>query len=631
MAKSDAVFFKPFTLLGRRLAIRLSITQKVMLGFLMLVLCLLVGSLVTLLAGRQIQNQTSAMTDKATPLVLQTSQLSVILLNADRQLKAVPGSQDSHLAITTLNNFDELQSDFDQALGRLKTLALGSAELLSLIEPLDNLDQDYFALGKELGQKQLALLQSLDDLTRARQDWHQALAEAGGDPQLADAAQQALGADDSFALSGPRRLLEAASPALAEPAKRLLDTKENSLTLAQDVRDLADQSGGSIDYAIAVLGTVDQTAHDRVTQGAKAVRQSLSLSFWLSLLTLGVSLLLALGVAVSIYRSIKKPLAELLAVQGAAVQGDMTRSVNFQSHNEFGLLSSSTNQLLEHLRQLLGQLSQGAQQLAQVSELNRNQSVETRQALEQQRQQTQQVTVAMTEMEKAVQEVAQAAALTLSRVLDMEQAVAKGQTRVKDGMALSQQLAGQLSSAGQAIDEVESFSQRIGGVLDVIQGVAEQTNLLALNAAIEAARAGDHGRGFAVVASEVRGLAQQTAESAKTIHGMIDNLQRSTQGAVSLMAQCHQEMDKGLEQSQLAAQAMGDIQALIREVSGNSEQIATAAAQQQATTEDIALSLSQIADITERNHQGVAAFTDSSRQIEDLVLAQDQLVRRFQR
>ncbi|MCH3002879.1 methyl-accepting chemotaxis protein, partial [Listeria monocytogenes] len=59
----------------------------------------------------------------------------------------------------------------------------------------------------------------------------------------------------------------------------------------------------------------------------------------------------------------------------------------------------------------------------------------------------------------------------------------------------------------RSITEIESLAaptQRIDGVLSLIQAIAEQTNLLALNATIEAARAGDAGRGFAVVAHEVK-------------------------------------------------------------------------------------------------------------------------------
>lgn len=63
------------------------------------------------------------------------------------------------------------------------------------------------------------------------------------------------------------------------------------------------------------------------------------------------------------------------------------------------------------------------------------------------------------------------------------------------------------------LNDLNTQSEDINGVLESIASIADQTNLLALNAAIEAARAGEHGRGFSVVADEVRKLAEKTQQA----------------------------------------------------------------------------------------------------------------------
>ena len=72
-----------------------------------------------------------------------------------------------------------------------------------------------------------------------------------------------------------------------------------------------------------------------------------------------------------------------------------------------------------------------------------------------------------------------------------------GQSVVNHTVHSIQQLAENVEETAEVIRKLESDSNQVGVVLDVIKGIAEQTNLLALNAAIEAARAGEYGKGFA--------------------------------------------------------------------------------------------------------------------------------------
>ncbi|SFD08118.1 methyl-accepting chemotaxis protein [Clostridium uliginosum] len=72
--------------------------------------------------------------------------------------------------------------------------------------------------------------------------------------------------------------------------------------------------------------------------------------------------------------------------------------------------------------------------------------------------------------------------------------------------------------------------EQINVLTDEILEITSQTNLLALNAAIESARAGEAGKGFAVVANEIRGLAENSKETAIKIQQISKDVTEAVNG-----------------------------------------------------------------------------------------------------
>ena len=143
------------------------------------------------------------------------------------------------------------------------------------------------------------------------------------------------------------------------------------------------------------------------------------------------------------------------------------------------------------------------------------------------------------------------------------------------------QSSGMVEQAGlrteKSITEIESLAaatQRIDGVLTLIQTIAEQTNLLALNATIEAARAGEAGRGFAVVAHEVKALAGQTAKATAEIGQNVSMIQASTRNAVDAVREIGNAVRDINEVTSNIAGAVGQQDAATREISVNAQSAA---------------------------------------------------------
>jgi len=206
--------------------------------------------------------------------------------------------------------------------------------------------------------------------------------------------------------------------------------------------------------------------------------------------------------------------------------------------------------------------------------------------------------------------------------LAAEAGVASAQ-EATDAIAAVRESSGDLVAA---MASLSGRSEKIGGIVDTITGIADQTNLLALNAAIEAARAGEQGRGFAVVAEEVRKLAEESQSAAKTIAGLIKEIQGETAHVVEIVEDGAKRTDESARVVVHARDAfirigenVSDMTSRIAQILTATSEVAAVAEQASAATQEVSASTEETTASTQEIASSAALLARSAEELDVLV------------
>ena len=395
--------------------------------------------------------------------------------------------------------------------------------------------------------------------------------------------------------------------------------------------ELSSQMNSSYDDAIAAMSTfrdAQQAAFEEAFENTD--RANTSLISTGVILAIVVTILL-FATAVPIVRGIKQSIDDVVRSLKDIAQenGDLTVRIETKSEYEIGELVYWFNQFMDKLQGVVRDVVEASLPLSNLAQNLRGVTEETQRTINVQQQSATNAKSAVDTMSGSVDGVAHSAAQAASDANEATSAASEGRQIVQQTVTSIQQLAENVRETADVIARLESDSNKVGSVLDVIKGIAEQTNLLALNAAIEAARAGEQGRGFAVVADEVRTLASRTQQSTEEIQSTIEQLQSAAHSAVEVMARGTEQASSSVETANKAGSSLETITSTIGRINQMNEQIAHNTEDQRTVAVDIVRHVDEIHQRTEQTSSRSVELGTMCNELADLAQHLESIAKQF--
>jgi len=357
-----------------------------------------------------------------------------------------------------------------------------------------------------------------------------------------------------------------------------------------------------------VNAEADAIASQSASEGSAAIRTSL--------IALGVGLVVVIALALFAANVMRRQVAQVKQVADALAIGDFTVVAGIDTRDEVGRMGHALDTATENLRATMERVAGSAASVAAAAQQLAAGNNQVAAGAEEMSARAGVVSTAATEVSRNLVDVSSGSEEMTASIREIAHSTAEASRAGLQAVEAAR-------AANEQIGRLGISSQEIGNVVKVITQIASQTNLLALNATIEAARAGEAGKGFAVVAGEVGELARETARATEDIAMRVEAIQDDAQGAVAVIAQIaeivqrineHQStIASAIEEQTATTNEMGrnvsDAAAGSEEIAGGIETVALSAATSSQVLGQVSAAVSDLSALAEELKQRVASFT----------------------
>ncbi|WP_435165921.1 methyl-accepting chemotaxis protein [Paenibacillus glycanilyticus] len=376
----------------------------------------------------------------------------------------------------------------------------------------------------------------------------------------------------------------------------------------------SEQSFSTMQSYINTLIRINEEGAKAAEQSSQKINREAVVTIAMSL---GAALVLVLALLYYVRRTISLPIKRSSDVIAEVAAGSLSVAIpKVRNRDEIGVMVQALQGMVDSLRTTMQSvqtastsISAASEEMLAASELNAG-TVEQASAMfreaasgsQEQLHSFEEISRSTEEMARGTQRIAESSSVATKLSANAELQAKEGAEAIGEAVRTMTDIDDTVQSASEHVALLESRMNNIGRITDFIGSISKQTNLLALNAAIEASRAGEAGKGFAVVAEEVRKLSVQTAASVSDIAGAIGMIKEDMILTVQKMSASRAETIKGLEKVNAAGRSFRQITTAAGEVSGKIGEVASAAMQLAASSEEVSASIDQLTEIARRTY-----------------------------
>lgn len=321
-----------------------------------------------------------------------------------------------------------------------------------------------------------------------------------------------------------------------------------------------------------------------------------------------------------------RPLHALTAAATRIADGNFEEEIAVSSSDEIGTVAATFNKMtttifrslrseIDKSKRLFMTMKDAVFQLAGSAGALTTISVQQSSAASEQASAVQQLTTTAEQVAITARQIMDNAAVVEGCADQASSTCQSGSNDVGAAIAGMEVLSRQVKQIADSMLRLGEDSQRIGGIIEIIDEISDQTNLLALNAAIESAGAGEHGKRFAVVAKEVRRLAERTVDATRQIRELIGEIQTATNATIVVTEEGNKAVDSASSLVDKVDRSFALLLNVVDSTAQAAREITLSTRQQTSACQQIAETMNEVREVAQ---QVAGSAVETERTVADI-------------